>query len=263
MNSHPLRGQFVWYELMTSDVAAAKAFYGNVIGWQTQPFGDPNSPTPYTMWVNGQGPLGGTMKLPEEAVKAGTQPHWSCNAVVNDVATAVAAVKKMGGTVLREPVTMPGVGTFALIADPQGATLSLFTPSGDMAAQDPTKHGAFCWNELMTTTVGGAFEFYRVLFGWEHVGTHDLGEMGSYLMFGVDGRAFGGVFLTPKDVQAPPMWSYYVTVNDLDATITRAKANGATLVMGPMEVPGGDRVAQLLDPQGAMFGLAGGASTTA
>jgi predicted enzyme related to lactoylglutathione lyase len=69
------------------------------------------------------------------------------------------------------------------------------------------------------------------------------------------------MFTKSKDVPMPPMWSYYVEVSDLDAAVERAKARGARLMNGPMEVPGGARVAQLADPQGAAFALHEAAQT--
>ncbi|WP_395844225.1 VOC family protein [Cystobacter fuscus] len=50
-------------------------------------------------------------------------------------------------------------------------------------------------------------------------------------------------------------WMYYVTVEDLDAALARATAKGARVLNGPMEVPGGQRIVQLMDPQGAAFAL--------
>jgi predicted enzyme related to lactoylglutathione lyase len=56
---------------------------------------------------------------------------------------------------------------------------------------------------------------------------------------------------------APPHWLYYVKVDDLDAALERVKERGGQVLNGPMDVPGGDRVAQCLDPQGAAFALHG------
>lgn len=73
MSDTPL-GRFAWYELMTSDPDAAQGFYTKVTGWTTSPWegGD----TPYTMWMNGETPVGGVMALPDEAAAAGAPPHW-------------------------------------------------------------------------------------------------------------------------------------------------------------------------------------------
>jgi predicted enzyme related to lactoylglutathione lyase len=85
----------------------------------------------------------------------------------------------------------------------------------------------------------------------------DMGPMGTYLMFGQGGKSYGGMMTKPKDSPMPTAWLYYVYVSDLDATIERAKSKGGKLLNGPMDIPGGDRVAQLMDPQGAAFALHG------
>src|SRR5215467_4090074 len=122
-------GRFVWYELLAQDPKAAIDFYTDVVGWKTQPFGEVSD---YVMWVGEQGPLGGVMKLPEEASKMGMPPHWMAHVQVENVDTAASLVKKLGGKVYKEPTDIPTVGRFAIIADPQGAIVSIFTPAGPM-----------------------------------------------------------------------------------------------------------------------------------
>lgn len=244
-------GRFVWYELMTTDPKAAIAFYGEVIGWKTQAFegGD------YTMWVGSQGPLGGVMTLPEPAKQMGAPPHWMASVEVADVDAAVARAKELGGRVYVEPLDMPTIGRYAVIADPQGASIAVFKPASSMAAHDSEKHGEFCWNELLTDDREGAFRFYNQLFGWERMLDHDMGPMGIYLIYGRDGKQLGGMFNKPKEMPMPPAFMYYVEVDDLDAALTRARNNGAKVLNGPMEVPGGARIVQLMDPQGAAVSL--------
>ncbi len=208
------------------------------------------------MWVSAEGPLGGTMVLPEEARKMGAPPHWMANVTVADVDATVALVRKLDGRILREPEDIPTVGRFALIADPHGATISAFAPSRPMAPQDPQKTGAFCWNELMSADHELAFKFYRQVFGWEKIDEHDMGPMGKYLLFGADGKMRGGMMTKPKEMPVST-WVYYVSVGDLEAGIARATSKGARLVNGPMPIPGGSRIAQLVDPQGAMFSILG------
>ncbi|HEY4116579.1 MAG TPA: VOC family protein [Byssovorax sp.] len=247
-------GEFVWYELLTTDVDAAKAFYSHVVGWKTQPF--PESPMPYTMWVGEQGPLGGVMPLPDEAKKMGAPPHWTANVHVADVDKTAARVKELGGKIYVEPTDIPTVGRFAVIADPQGATISIFKPAAEMQSHDPSKAGEFSWRELMTTDNAAALEFYKTLFGWEFKSDFDMGPMGKYLMYGQGERTYGGIMNRPKEVPTSA-WVYYVHVDDIEAAVARATAKGGKLMNGPMDVPGGDRVAQLSDPQGAWFALHG------
>ncbi len=243
-------GSFVWYDLLTTDPAAAISFYSDVIGWESQAFGPE-----YTIFAAKQGPLGGTAKLPDRAKKAGAPPHWTSNVTVADVDATVSEVEKLGGRVINEPANYPNVGRLAVIADPQGAVINVFTPARPMNVHDTSKPGEFTWSELLTIDHEAALRFYAALFGWKKRRGFDMGPIGQYLVFGIGDRDVGGMFTKPKDMPAPPHWLYYVQVADIDAAIARAKANGAKLLNGPMEVPGGARIAQLDDPQGAGFAL--------
>jgi predicted enzyme related to lactoylglutathione lyase len=243
-------GSFVWYDLMTSDPKGAVAFYTDVIGWSSQPFGEA-----YTSFAGSEGPLCGTTDLPERARKMGMPPYWTSNVCVDDVDATVAEARKLGGTVLGEPIDYPKVGRLAVLADPQGATLHVFKPNQPAKVHDATRPGEFTWCELLTSDHESAFVFYSKLFGWTKVRDFDMGQMGKYLIYGNGGRDLGGMFTRSKDMPTPPMWCYYIEVADLDATVDRAKAKGAKLTNGPMEVPGGARIAQLTDPQGAAFAL--------
>jgi predicted enzyme related to lactoylglutathione lyase len=245
-------GRFVWYDLLTSDVKAASAFYGEVVGWKTQPFDEGGH---YTMFVGGQGPLGGVMTVPDEAKKMGAPPHWMSNVQVANVDATVAQAKKAGAKIHKEASDIPKVGRFAVLADPQGASISVFSPLRPMPLQDDGKQGAFSWNELLTSDHESAFRFYSELFGWQKLHEHDMGPMGKYLIYGVGDKRLGGMFTKGKDMPMPPSWIYYIHVDDLEGAVARAKSKGGKVMNGPMDVPGGDRIAQLSDPQGAMFAL--------
>jgi predicted enzyme related to lactoylglutathione lyase len=242
-------GRFVWYELLTTSPKDAIAFYTDVIGWKTERF----QQTDYTMWVAGQGPLGGVTVLPDAAKQMGAPSYWQANVEVANVDETVALVKKLGGQVyVTEDV--PSIGRFAVIADPQGAVIAVFAPASSMASHDITKHGEFSWHELYTTDHEAAFAFYHQIAGWERQGEFDMGPMGKYLLWGRDGKQLGGMMTKPSQM---PMaaWMFYVTTDDLDAALERATRGGAKVMNGPMEVPGGQRIVQLLDPQGAAFAL--------
>ena len=68
-------GSFVWYELMTTDAAAAETFYKSVIGWKAQDAGYPDFR--YTLLSAGASQVAGLMTLPREACDAGAKPGWS------------------------------------------------------------------------------------------------------------------------------------------------------------------------------------------
>lgn len=87
-----------------------------------------------------------------------------------------------------------------------------------------------------------------------------MGPMGTYRIFGVGDSRLGGIMTTPRDHPSPPAWLFYAETGDLDAALRRATTKGAKVLSGPMDVPGGGRIAQLVDPQGAAFALHQGAT---
>lgn len=249
--THATNGSFVWFDLLTTDPTKAIDFYTNVIGWKAEAHN-----AEYTMFMGSQGPLGGTMKLPPEAAKMGSPPHWMSNVQVANVDATVAEAKKLGGRVYAEPSDIPNVGRFAVLGDPQGASISVFKPNQALDDHDVAKPGEFTWSELVTTDHESAFVYYNKLFGWKKTRDFDMGPLGKYLIFNNGGRDLGGMFTKPKDAPMPVAWLYYIEVpTTLAAAIDASKARGGRLLNGPMEVPGGAHIAQLLDPQGAAFAL--------
>ncbi|MBP6845265.1 MAG: VOC family protein, partial [Kofleriaceae bacterium] len=231
--------------------------YADVVGWTPQPFDDTGG---YTMFVGAQGPLGGVTTLPDAAKQMGAPPHWQANVEVADVDATVALVEQLGGKVYHVE-TVPEIGRFAVVADPQGAVIAVFTPAKPMPSHDLRQPGEISWHELYTTDYQAAFAFYQRIAGWEQKGAVDLGPMGTYLLWGRGDAQLGGMMTmppgmtTPDGRPVPPSWMYYAVTADLDAALARATARGARVLNGPMEVPGGQRVVQLLDPQGAAFAL--------
>jgi predicted enzyme related to lactoylglutathione lyase len=253
--SNANRGRFVWYDLMTGDPKAAEDFYRQLIGWGTQEWEEGDQP--YTMWTNKETPLGGVMEMPEEVRAAGAPPHWMAYVAVDDVATTAGRVREAGGSVLHGPTDIPGAGSFAVLSDPQGAAFAIYHSASE-AAQDPPGQpqiGQFSWNELATSDYKSAFTFYSDLFGWEPKEAMYMGDAGIYQIYGRGESNFGGMFNKPDEMPGPPMWLYYIKVDDVNASVEKVAELGGQVVNGPMEVPGGDLIAQCVDPQGALFAL--------
>ncbi|MGH7566222.1 MAG: VOC family protein [Gemmatimonadota bacterium] len=249
------RGKFVWYELLTSDADAAQKFYKDVVGWKTAPFDD--AQMPYTMWMkDDEAAVGGVMDLPEDARKRGVPPHWMAYVAVPDVDATTDRAGKLGGSTIMGPGDIPNVGRFAILADPQGAAITAFKGSQEMPPGNAEPGpGDFSWAELATTDHEGAFDFYTQLFGWEKQEAMDMGEgAGVYQMFGRGGNMMGGMYNKTAD-QPGPAWLYYITIGDLDEAVKKVTKKGGTIIVEPMEVPGGSRIAVGIDPQGAAFGL--------
>ena len=241
------RGRFVWHELMTPDAKKAQEFYTKITGWGTQPFGDA-----YTMWTVNGVPMGGVMNLPEPSAPIG----WLAYISVPDVQAAANKVESLGGKIVKKPADIPNVGTFSIVADPQGAMFCLFKGAQNQPFEDrDPKIGEFSWHELATTDWAAAWKFYENLFGWEKRAEHDMGPMGVYMLFGIAGREAGGMFTRPKEMPGGPAWLHYVRVPDSDRAAALVQQYGGQVLNGPMDVPGGDRIAQCLDPQGAAFAV--------
>ena len=248
------KGRFVWYELMTTDTEAAKAFYSKVVGWTTQDVPMPGMT--YTLLKAGEAQIAGLMPIPPDAKAMGVPPNWTGYVAVDDVDAGAAQLKGLGGSVMREPDDIPGVGRFAVVADPQGAVFCLFRGNGD-GPMDPEQGtpGHVGWHELYANDLETAFAFYSAMFGWRKDAAVDMGAMGIYQTFALGDLQIGGMMTRPPNVPVCA-WLYYFNVGDIDEAAGRVVAAGGKVFHGPMEVPGG-WVLQGQDPQGAMFALYG------
>ena len=246
------RGRFVWYELLTKDPEAAKAFYTELLGWTTENF--EGGMGPYTMWMRAESaPVGGVMKLPDEAVAQGAPSHWLGYVHTPDTDATVARTKELGGKVFAGPMDIPTVGRIAVLGDPQGAMFAVHTPERERPAAEP-ELGDVSWHELATTDYEAGFSFYSDLFGWQKDQAMDMGPAGIYQMYGRPGQMLGGMYNKAPE-QPGPYWLYYFLVDDVNVTTEKAKALGAQVVVPPLEVPGGGWIAVYSDPQGAAFAV--------
>jgi predicted enzyme related to lactoylglutathione lyase len=249
------QGRFVWYELMTTDVAAARAFYGKVVGWGVQDASMPG--LAYTFFTARNAFASGLLDIPAEARNTGATPRWIGYVAVDDVEAAVDRVRHLGGAVRVPPTDLFNTSRFAVVADPQMASLALIKwlkprsqPLGE--ADEPGHVG---WHELLTDDFKMALDFYGQLFDWEKVDA-EAGPAGPYHLLTVRGQTIGGIYAKPPLVPAP-LWLYYFNVRDINAAAERVKAGGGQVLEGPAEVPDGKWIARCLDPQGAMFALKG------
>jgi uncharacterized protein len=251
---HPAAHSFVWYDAMTSDLKAAETFYTQVLGWAAKDAGMLDRR--YTIVSAGMAMVGGLMPITAEAAAMGAKPCWTGYVGVPDVDAFAQRVKAEGGAVHRPPKDIPGVGRFAVVADPQGAVFILFKGNGqsDQTPAAPGAPGTIGWHELYANDGASAFAFYAKLFGWTKTEDLDMGAMGVYQMFATGGPAVGGMMTKPPEVPMP-YWLYYFNVDAIDAAMARVTQQGGKVLMGPHEVPGGQWILQCQDPQGAMFAL--------
>lgn len=241
-------GNFVWYELFTSDAEAAKAFYAKVVGWTMTKA--PVTHVDYTLINAGDRPVAGLMQVPQDG---SMPPHWGGHIGVADVDATTAAVEAKGGRLVHGPEDIPDVGRFSVVADPQGAVFFLFRGNGGMPPRlGPQAPGQIGWHELHSSDWEAGFGFYAGLFGWEKGMDVDMGGMGTYQTY-MAGDQGGGMF---NDGQSPqPYWAFYFNVDDIDAAATRVTDAGGKILMGPHQVPGGSWILNAVDPQGALFSL--------
>jgi predicted enzyme related to lactoylglutathione lyase len=250
------QGSFVWYELMSTDVAAAKAFYGKVVGWATQDMPMPGMT--YTLLLAEAKQVGGMMSIPKDALAAGMRPFWGCYIDVSDCDAAASKVQRLGGKVHAPPTDIPNIGRFAMVADPQGAVFNVFKPqpspqqSGERGVSNAP--GQVGWHELHAQDGATAFDFYSEMFGWRKGESHDMGPMGTYQLFTINDIPSGGMFNSPAAASAR-FWLIYFSVPAIDAAAKRLTDAGGKITNGPVQVPGGLWVVQGTDPQGASFGL--------
>lgn len=252
-------GNFIWYELMTIDADAAKAFYDPLMGWSidARRAGDD---VDYRMVVAGDGNVGGVLPLDEAMLAGGARPAWLGYVSVDDVDAEAAAMRADGGRVFVPPTDIPGVGRFAMLADPQGAAFYIMRPQPPAGAAqqsapfDPARVGHVAWNELNTSDPAAAIARYGARFGWTSTESVDMGPAGEYRFINRGETRLGGV---TARTDAPPHWLFYWHVPNANAAAERITAGGGTVLHGPAEVPGGSFIVIATDPQGAAFGVVG------
>jgi predicted enzyme related to lactoylglutathione lyase len=248
------RGRFVWYELLSTDTAAAATFYGDVLGWSARDTS--TAAFAYTILAAGGAAVCGLMDLPVEGRRMGARPRWIGYVAVDDADAAAERVKHRGGAVYVPP-TDSNIGRISIVADPQTATLAVVQGLKLDEARPRTLDEVGCvgWHELFAADSRMALAFYAEMFGWEEVPS-EPGPVASYRMFSAGGDTIGGMFNKLPRVPMP-FWVYYFNVADLDRAMASVKAGGGQVVHGPTDLPGGASIARCVDPQGAMFALRG------
>lgn len=242
---------FIWHDLMTPDLGAARDFYGRAIGWDIVDSGMPGGG--YWLCNVGKDGVGGLMAFRPEDDRS-IPPFWSGYIHTPDVGKAAHQAVQLGGKIFKEPETIPDVVEFAILTDPSGAMFNIMRPipQGEQPMFAPGTPGTMGWNELHSADWKQAWNFYQGMFGWKKKDAMDMGEMGTYQTFGLDGTAFGGML--NKHAMIPmPCWTYYWNVDGIDAAVSRIAAGGGKVLMGPHQVPGGSWIINAQDPQGGMF----------
>jgi uncharacterized protein len=246
-------GDFAWYELLTTDLAAARNFYGGVLGWQARDAS--TAELVYNLFSAAEVPVSGLMSLPEEGRRMGATPRWVGYVAVDDIDAAAGRIKRLGGTVYVPP-TETNIGRISIVADPQTATLALVNGLKiSWRPPKPDEPGRVGWHELLAVDGRQAFEFYGQLFNWQETEA-DAEPTHTYRLFSAGGRTTGGI-VTKRSAEPNPFWLYYFNVGDIDAAMARVTQGGGQVFAGPFEVTDGGWVVRCIDPQGAVFALEG------
>ena len=253
-------GDFIWYELMTPDAEGSKAFYDAVVGWDISGEGPPEYGG-YRM-INSNGSFaGGVLPLTPEMQQHGARPTWLGYLNVGDVDQKVADIEGAGGKALMPPTDIPNVGRIAMVADPQGAPFYVMKPIPPAGRENeastvfsPTDPQRVAWNELSTSDPVAARRFYGEQFGWSTDNFMPMGDRGEYRFIDHQGLTLGAIVGT---MDQPPHWRFYFRVPSVANAKDMVEAQGGKVLMGPMEVPGGDHIVIGVDPQGAEFALVG------
>jgi hypothetical protein len=249
--------RFVWHDLNTTDVEAAKKFYGEIFNWKLE-----SSDKDAYIHIDAGGEMIGGVRQ-----KGANEPgpsNWMGYVVVDDVAATVSSITSAGGRVYMPPTTIENAGTFAVTADPTGAVFAPWKSARageDSEKQAMPKPFTFCWDELMSTDPAAAGAFYEKVFGWK-LRPVDMGGGMIYTLLdrpGVknwmgDQASAGGMMKSPPEVPHS-FWLSYVGVDNCDAISERATRLGAKVTVPPQDIPNVGRFACWFDPQGASIAV--------
>lgn len=191
-------------------------------------------------------------------LNVGGHTAWIGYIAVDDVDAHLAKIVEAGGKLWKPATDVPDMLRFAVLSDPQGAAIVVFTPNPAMPSPQrpaPPAPGTIGWHELYTTDLEAGFDFYSKLFGWTKVSDMDMGPMGAYRIFDQgDGKPMGDGGMMTKPPQVPVShWNFYFHVDSINAAVERVNAAGGKVLTGPTQVPGGGWIIQGQDPQGAIF----------
>jgi predicted enzyme related to lactoylglutathione lyase len=247
-------GTFSWADVATTDQEAAKSFYSELFGWQTEdtPVGEG---LVYSMATVDGKTVAAISPQPQQQRDAGIPPMWNCYITVESADEALERAQKLGATVHAPAFDVFDAGRMGVIQDPQGAFFEVWEPKQHIGAQLVNGPGLLSWNELASPDPDGSGSFYSELFGWTIEPMEGM-PMQYLIVKNRDGHTNGGIRAAAE--QEPPYWLAYFGIDDLEAGISKVAQHGGNTLMEPMDIGGGNRIAVAQDPQGAVFALYAG-----
>jgi uncharacterized protein len=242
-------GRFVWQDLVTTDSAAARKFYGALLGWE---FTETNrGGRPYLIARTAAGPVGGLIDVRD--IK-GAESQWVSYVSVADMNRSVQQVQTAGGKIIVPP-TAAAAGQACVVADPQGAALGLLKPSAEPPA-DPAKPvpAHFFWREYLAQDATKALDFYKGLLGYDTSATDSKLGIEYFVLRRDSARA--GLFQIPAAaVQVRPHWLPYILVDDPSAMTAKATGLGGRILLEPSPDRRNGTLAIIADSTGGVVAL--------
>jgi predicted enzyme related to lactoylglutathione lyase len=235
-------GRPVWHDLVTSDLDAAKRFYGGLLGWTFQEFQVREGR--YALASLDGKPVAGILQPAKREVNVS---QWITYFSVEDVDAAVAAGKQVGASVAVPPRDIANQGRAALLVDPQGAPVAVARLAGGDPAPAPPALNGWLWVDLWTREPGASLSFYRGLLGLEP----DAVELGGtpYVVLGRGKQAYAGLIRIPQP-EIRPNWLPIVRVADAAAAAERAAQLGGRVLLAPRPEIRDGKAAIVADPTG-------------
>ncbi|MHC1764527.1 MAG: VOC family protein [Verrucomicrobiia bacterium] len=247
-NPH-LPGKFVWVDLVTDDVVAARTFYARLFGWTFQDAGG------YMLGVNDERPLCGMFQRPRPADKPNAKPRWFGYISVPSVARAERAAIKAGGRLLAAPKKMPKRGEQAVFADPEGALFGVIKSDSGDPEDFLGEPGDWIWIQLISRDARKAAEFYRAVAGYDIVENDTSARPNDYV-FVSKGYARAAALTLPKDkAQVAPTWLPFVRVKNVGECVAQAGQLGGKVLLAPTGEVFNGKLAIIVDPTGAEIGV--------
>src|SRR4051812_31924891 len=250
-------GDFCWFELATTDQAAATRFYESLFGWVAadMPIGESEMYTIFRLGGRGAA-AGGTLRAEQRA--QGTPPNWLLYVQVEDADAAAARASGLGATVMVPPFDVMASGRMSVIMDPTGAVFAVWQPNQHVGVGVKDEPGSVVWADLQVRDQAKAAAFYAGLFGWKMVEGASMhpAKPGSYYHIVNGDQMIGGIPPAEQvDPNAHPAWLIYVSAEDCAASTKKAVSLGARAYVESMEIGDTGRISVIADPQGAVFAL--------
>ncbi len=244
-------GKFVWADLFTSDMDAARTFYSQLFGWEWRWVSDP--PHPYGIFYKDGFAVAGLAFRKADGQER-EYGRWAHYISVADVAAMEAAIIEKGGRALLPKRSLPNRGDIAILATPDEAVIGIIhSSSGDPGDYRP-EVGEFLWHELFTRDVTAAAEFYESLFGYEVLEKADTAEIVDYFLASGE-HSRGGIGSLSPESDTVPTWLGYIRVDNVDQAVERVKALGGEVLVAPDPANINGDLAIVADPVGTPIGL--------